>query len=71
MSTSITEPRPDFAGGRTFKRLLQAIDRPFAAWETRRRFRAQLRDMPEYLLRDIGLDIEDARAEADKPFWRT
>ena len=71
MSTSLTESRPAVAGGRTLRRIFQAIDRPFAVWETRRRFRAQLRDMPDYLLRDVGLDIEGARAEAEKPFWQT
>lgn len=39
-------------------------------WHKRRHERQQLRDLPEYLLRDVGLDVADARFEADKPFWR-
>ena len=71
MSTSITQTRPAIARSGAVKRIVQAIDRPFAAWEARRRFRQQLRDMPDYLLRDVGLDVEKARVEAYKPFWRS
>lgn len=39
-------------------------------WDLRRRTRAHLRDLPTYLLPDIGLDYPTALAEASKPFWR-
>ena len=39
-------------------------------WDLRRRTRAHLRDLPPYLLPDIGFDYPTARAEASKPFWR-
>jgi uncharacterized protein YjiS (DUF1127 family) len=48
-----------------------AIDRLLRSWETRLHHRAQLRNMPEYLLRDVGIDSATAQAEADKPFWRS
>lgn len=34
-----------------------------------RRQRARLRDLPDHMLRDIGLTAEEARHEADRPFW--
>lgn len=37
---------------------------------TRRRDRQRLGQLDAHLLRDIGLDLGDARREADKPFWR-
>jgi uncharacterized protein YjiS (DUF1127 family) len=48
-----------------------AIDRLLRSWETRLHDRAQLRNMPDYLLRDVGIDTATAQAEADKPFWRS
>ena len=47
-----------------------AIDRLLALWRERRQQRDQLRQMPEYLLLDIGLTEADALEEASKPFWR-
>lgn len=41
-----------------------------ALWAERRSQRRQLMEMPEYLLRDIGVTRVDAFREADKPFWR-
>ena len=49
----------------------RAVDRLLRSWETRLHHRAQLRNMPEYLLRDVGIDTATAQAEADKPFWRS
>ncbi|MEO3430600.1 DUF1127 domain-containing protein [Pelagibius sp. CAU 1746] len=40
------------------------------SWHQRRRDRSDLRRLPGYLLRDIGLDLEDARQEMCKPFWQ-
>lgn len=37
---------------------------------SRRRDRQRLAHLDAHLLRDIGLDAQDARAECDKPFWR-
>ena len=39
-------------------------------WDLRRRTRQHLRDLPAYLLDDIGLERPAAIAEASKPFWR-
>ena len=52
-----------------FSRMFLAIDRPLAVWQKRREYREQLRQMPEYLLRDIGLSVAEAQDEARKPFW--
>jgi uncharacterized protein YjiS (DUF1127 family) len=41
-----------------------------ALWQARRRSRAELAQMSEYLLKDIGLTPGQAMFEADKPFWR-
>jgi len=46
--------------------LLDAV----ALWSERRRERRQLMEMPDHLLRDIGITRVDAFVEADKPFWR-
>lgn len=39
-------------------------------WDVRRRTRKDLRGLPDYMLRDIGLDPLSADQEAAKPFWR-
>lgn len=39
-------------------------------WDMRRRTRMHLRDLPPYLLNDIGMDRHAALAEASKPFWQ-
>ncbi|WP_333816483.1 DUF1127 domain-containing protein [Tabrizicola sp.] len=36
----------------------------------RRRDRQRLGQLDTHLLRDIGLDVQDARRESDKPFWQ-
>lgn len=41
-----------------------------AAAVVRRRHRQQLAQLDAHLLRDIGLDSSEARAEAAKPFWQ-
>lgn len=55
---------------RGLMRLLLAAARPLVVWQRRIRDRDYLKQLPDYLLRDIGLDVEDARDEARKPFWR-
>ncbi|MBI1172651.1 DUF1127 domain-containing protein [bacterium] len=39
-------------------------------WDLRRRTRQDLRAMPDFMLKDIGLDPSSAASEAAKPFWR-
>jgi uncharacterized protein YjiS (DUF1127 family) len=56
--------------GRAAMWLLFAVSRPLVTWQRRIRDRDYLQQLPDYLLRDIGLDVEDAREEARKPFWR-
>ena len=41
------------------------------AWERRARERRTLAEMPEHMLKDLGISRVDARREADKPFWRS
>jgi uncharacterized protein YjiS (DUF1127 family) len=52
-------------------RLLVTLALTVAAWELRHRTRKHLADLPEQMLRDIGLNPNDAAIEAEKPFWRT
>lgn len=47
-------------------RLLQSV----TIVVTRRRDRQRLGRLDAHLLRDIGLDAQDARRESDKPFWQ-
>lgn len=37
---------------------------------TRRRERQRLSRLDMHMLRDIGLEAQDARSECDKPFWQ-
>ena len=39
-------------------------------WSTRARTRKHLADLPDYILRDIGVTLSQAQSEIDKPFWR-
>ncbi len=39
-------------------------------WSHRHRTRRDLRYLDPHLLRDVGLTQDDARIEAQKPFWR-
>ncbi|WP_406566473.1 DUF1127 domain-containing protein [Aestuariirhabdus haliotis] len=39
-------------------------------WKQRARSRRYLRDMPSYLLKDIGIDEPQRQEEIRKPFWR-
>jgi len=41
-----------------------------ATWERRARERKTLSEMPDQLLKDIGITRLDAHREAEKPFWR-
>ncbi|MPZ10069.1 MAG: DUF1127 domain-containing protein [Kiloniellaceae bacterium] len=44
--------------------------RPLVVWRQRLRDRDYLQRLPDYLLRDIGLDAAALREESRKPFWR-
>ncbi|WP_426416677.1 DUF1127 domain-containing protein [Aestuariirhabdus sp. LZHN29] len=39
-------------------------------WRERARTRRYLREMPAYLLKDIGVDESQRQQEVEKPFWR-
>lgn len=52
------------------ERALWALDAVLGAWRHRHVTRQELRDLPPHMLRDIGMTPDDARREADKPFWR-
>jgi uncharacterized protein YjiS (DUF1127 family) len=56
--------------GRALLWLLETAAQPLVKWQRRMRDRDYLQRLPDYLLQDIGLDPEDAREEARKPFWR-
>lgn len=40
-------------------------------WLQRSRTRRQLSQMPDYLLKDIGLNEADRYQEVSKPFWQS
>ena len=54
------------AGTSFVTRMLQAMSRV----QQRRRERQSLARLDTHMLRDIGLDPDDAQAEAAKPFWQ-
>jgi uncharacterized protein YjiS (DUF1127 family) len=60
-------PRPDLRRIAGAVAALASIPR---TWLERRRFRAELEELDERLLKDIGLTPSEARSEASKPFWR-
>lgn len=39
-------------------------------WNERARQRRELMEIPEYLLRDMGITAEDVYREIRKPFWQ-
>lgn len=39
-------------------------------WSERRRTRAHLYQMPDYMLHDIGVSRAEVDTEYQKPFWR-
>ncbi|MBY5938116.1 DUF1127 domain-containing protein [Marinobacter nauticus] len=44
----------------------QKISRWYMNWRTRR----QLAQLPDFMLKDIGVSRIDAEREASKPFWK-
>lgn len=53
-----------------FSRGMVALTVTLVTWQLRRRTRADLRALPEHMLRDIGMNPMEAEHEAGKPFWR-
>ena len=39
-------------------------------WQSRASDRAHLQELPDYMLKDMGLTRTDATQESAKPFWR-
>jgi uncharacterized protein YjiS (DUF1127 family) len=56
--------------GRALLWVFFAASRLLIQWQRRLHDRDYLQRLPDYLLRDIGLDAVDAQDEAGKPFWR-
>ena len=56
--------------GRALLWLFFAAARPLIVWQRRLRERDALQRMPDYILRDIGLDRLAVEEETQKPFWR-
>ena len=52
-----------------FGRILRALDR-LSEWHKRAAERRELLEMPEHLLKDMGINRVDAYREYRKPFWR-
>lgn len=50
-------------------RLLMGVAVTVARWETNIRTRKALEKLDDHLLRDVGLNRDQAAAEWDKPFW--
>ncbi|MEM7222120.1 MAG: DUF1127 domain-containing protein [Pseudomonadota bacterium] len=63
--------RPVFKG---FAQLLVSvaagIGRTLMDWQARSSDRAHLQELPDYMLKDMGLTRVDADRESAKPFWR-
>ncbi|MEM7529143.1 MAG: DUF1127 domain-containing protein [Pseudomonadota bacterium] len=51
--------------GRRFQAVMELI----GFWIARARTRRRLDQLPDIVLKDIGVSREDARKEASKPFW--
>jgi len=49
---------------------LETIPQVLNTWNNRQRGRKQLANLPNYLLKDIGLNRHDVENEINKPFWR-
>ncbi|GHC43746.1 DUF1127 domain-containing protein [Neogemmobacter tilapiae] len=46
------------------------VSKVVTAWAARQQTRGALKRLDPHLLRDIGLNQNDAHAECAKPFWR-
>lgn len=63
-------PQSGPADSRVAARRLRVLARMVLGWIERSRQRQYLRELDAHLLKDIGVSPGDARAEAEKPFWR-
>ncbi len=70
MSTALALPDLSRISLPPLSRLVLRLALAVVAADLRRRTRRDLRALDVHLLRDIGLDPAQARAEAAKPFWR-
>lgn len=59
-----TGPLPPLA------RVAFGVANAILGWEVRRITRRKLGVLDNHLLDDIGLTAQEARLEADRPFWR-
>ncbi|MCG6238250.1 DUF1127 domain-containing protein [Vibrio diabolicus] len=50
--------------------VLQLIYSKLASWRRNYKTRRHLRELPEHLWDDIGLDEKEINSEVRKPFWR-
>lgn len=50
-------------------RIARVLDQ-LAVWHERARRRRELVDMPDHLLKDMGVSREEVDSEIRKPFWR-
>ena len=50
--------------------LLAGLVRGLVEWERRARERKSLAEMPDHMLKDLGVTRSDAVRESEKPFWR-
>jgi len=63
----------DYAFGAFLRSLRCApvgLFRVLLAWQARVSERHHLEDLPDYMLRDVGLTREEVDRESHKPFWR-
>ncbi|HAS3047703.1 TPA: DUF1127 domain-containing protein [Vibrio parahaemolyticus] len=49
---------------------VQLIYSKLVVWRRNYRTRRHLKDLPEHLWDDIGLEANEIRNEVSKPFWR-
>jgi uncharacterized protein YjiS (DUF1127 family) len=56
--------------GERGRSLLRYLRDTIRAWRDSARSRFGLRQLPDHMLKDIGLSRSDAHWEACKPFWR-
>ncbi|MBP5857853.1 DUF1127 domain-containing protein [Marivibrio halodurans] len=69
MSTQSFMSKPAYSFGGTVTNGMGPLSL-LALWQRRREEREALRDLPDFLIADLGLTHEQVRAEVEKPFWR-
>jgi uncharacterized protein YjiS (DUF1127 family) len=61
---------PDAPFDVRLRRAALAVVETIEWWTDRFHQRRALRDLPDYVLRDMALSRADVEAESGKPFWR-